>query len=164
MNVFKEIKFPISRLNGKFGYQYVSIHHDLDATVTDSGGSVVGSLRGNSDMRSWGPLFMLEYYRPIGHTKLELMTKFGGSTLFGHQDQFVLNSGSGDQSRVGADEFMTMFDFMTGVQYKKMTGENRCVLCRVGYNFQTWLGGGTATLPEDDFGLRGWSFTFGFNR
>lgn len=164
MSFFKEIKFPISRLNGMFGYQYASIHHDLNANVTDAGGTVVGSLRGNSDMRAWGPLWMLEYYRPVGHTKLELMTRFGGSALFGHQDQFVANSNNGDLSSVGADEFMTMFDFMTGVQYKKMRGENRCVFCRVGYSFQTWLGGGTAVLPQDDFGLRGWSFTFGFNR
>lgn len=164
MSFFKEIKFPISRLNGIFGYQYASINHDLDANVTDGGGAIVGSLRSNSDMRAWGPLWMLEYYRPVGHTKFELMTRFGGSTMFGHQDQLVSNSISGDQSRVGADEFMTIFDFMTGVQYKKYRGENRCVLCRVGYGFQTWLGGGTAILPQDDFGIRGWSFSFGFNR
>lgn len=164
MSFFKEIQFPISRLNGVFGYQYASINHELDANVTDASGTVVDSLRANSDMRGWGPLWMLEYYRPVGHTKFELMTRFGGSTIFGHQDQFVSNSTSGDQSRVGADEFTTIFDFMTGVQYKKFRGENRCVFCRVGYNFQTWLGGGTAILPQDDFGIRGWSFTFGFNR
>ena len=164
ISFFKEIQFPVSRLNGKFGYQYASIRHDIDATVTDGGGSVVGVLRGVSDMRGWGPIWRMEYFRPVGHTKLEIVTRFGGSALFGQQDQLVASTTDGELSRLGADEFITMFDFMTGVQYKKYRGENQCILCRVGYNFQTWLGGGTAILPQEDFGLRGWSFTFGFNR
>ena len=161
---FKELKFPISRLNAKFGYQYASISQNVDAFVADSGGAVTGVLRSNSDMRAWGPQVMFQYFRPVGHTKLELMTQFGGSALFGHRDQFVQNTSNGDRSSFTSRESITVFDFMSGVQYRKTLGENRCVFGRLGYGFQNWLGGGTGIQPEDDFGLRGWSFSFGFNR
>lgn len=164
LNFFKEIKFPVSRLNGKFGLQYVAITHVLDARLTDSGNVEIGSLLGRSDMHAWGPQFAFEYFRPIGHTKFEFMTRFGGSALFGHQDQLVENSVSGDLSRVGADEFMTMFDFLLGGQYRKSFAEKRSVRVRAGLMFQSWLGGGTAILPQEDFGLRGFSISVGYNR
>lgn len=161
--LFKEIKFPISRLNGSFGLQYVSIAQTLDATVTN-GGAIVGQLTSNTDMRAYGPRFMFEYYRPLGHTKLELITRFGGSVMFGERDQFVQNTTSSDFSRVGADEFLTTSEFYVGGQYKKMTAENRGYFVRVGYQYQSWLGGGTAVDAHEDFGLRGFVFGVGFNR
>lgn len=161
--LFKEIKFPISRLNGSFGLQYVSIAQTLDATVTN-GGSIVGQLTSNTDMRAYGPRFMFEYYRPLGHTKLELITRFGGSVMFGERDQFVQNTTSNDFSRVGADEFLTTSEFYVGGQYKKMTAENRGYFVRAGYQYQSWLGGGTAVDAHEDFGLRGFVFGVGFNR
>ncbi len=161
---FKELKFPISRLNAKFGYQYASINQNIDAFVADSGGAVTGVLRSNSDLRAWGPQVMFQYFRPVGHTKLELMTQFGGSALFGSRDQFVQNTSTGDRSSFSSRESITVVEFLSGVQYRKTLGENRCVFGRLGYGFQNWLGGGTGIQPEDNFGLRGWSFSLGFNR
>ncbi len=161
---FKEVKLPISRINGKFGFEYTSISHTLDAETRDAGNSVTGSLRNVSDLRAYGPNFTLQYFRPVGHTKLELMTAVNGAILFGRQDQVVANTETGDLSSIGADEFITKIGFMTGVQYKKMIGENRYLFGRLGYSFETWLNGGTALVPQDDFGLRGVSFTVGYNR
>ena len=161
---FKEVKLPISRINGKFGFEYVSISHTLDAEVRDAGNSVVGSLRNFSDLRAYGPHFTMQYFRPVGHTKLELITSVSGAVLFGRQDQVVTNTETGDLSSIGADEFITKIGFMSGVQYKKMIGENRYLFGRLGYSFETWLNGGTGLVPQDDFGLRGVSFTVGYNR
>jgi len=84
--------------------------------------------------------------------------------LFGHRDQFVQNTQTGDFDRIGADEFLTTADSLIGVQYVKMVAENRGYFARLGLNYQTWMGGGTAVEPEGDFGLRGFSFTLGYNR
>ena len=61
---FKEIKFPISRLNGIFGFQYASVFQELDAELTDAGGNLTGAIRSTSDLRAYGPKLKFEYYRP----------------------------------------------------------------------------------------------------
>ncbi len=164
VSFFKELKFPISRVNGNFGFQYVSIAQQLNANVTSAGGGTVETLQSVTDMRAFGPRAIIEYYRPIGHTPLELVTTFGGSVLFGQRDQFVTNSQTGLQNRLGADEFLTIMDFLVAVQYTKTVGENRAWYGRFGFMNQTWIGGGSATFPQGDFGLRGLTFGIGYNR
>ena len=164
ISFFKELKFPISRVNGNFGFQYVSIAQQLNANVTSASGATVETLQSTTDMRAFGPRAIIEYYRPIGHTPLELVTSFGGSVLFGQRDQFVSNSQTGLENRLGADEFLTIIDFLAAVQYKKTIGENRSWYARFGFMNQTWIGGGTAAFPQGDFGLRGLTFGIGYNR
>ena len=164
VSFFKVLKFPVSRVNGNFGFQYVSIAQNLNANVVSAGGATVESLQSNTDMRAFGPRAILEYYRPIGHTPLELVTTFGGAVLFGQRDQFVTNSQTGLENRLGADEFLTIIDFLVAVQYKKTIGENRSWYSRFGFMNQTWIGGGTAAFPQGDFGLRGLTFGIGYNR
>ena len=115
-------------------------------------------------MRAYGPKFGFEYYRPVGHTKLEFITTLGVGILFGQRDQFIGNTVSNDFSRVGADELITTFDLGTGVQYKKLIAENRAFFVRAGFLYQSWLGGGSAIDAQDDFGVRGISFSVGYNR
>jgi hypothetical protein len=160
---FKQVQLPISRINGRFGFQWATVRQFMNATLSDSGGTIA-ELRTRSDLQGFGPSFAIEYFRPIGHTKLEIVTSVGGSLLFGQRDQFVQNSQTGDFNRIGADEFLTTADLLTGVQYTKMVAENRGFFARLGLNYQTWMGGGTAVEPEGDFGLRGFSFTLGYNR
>jgi hypothetical protein len=164
VSFFKELKFPISRVNGNFGFQYVSIAQRLNANVVAADGVTVESLSSVSDMRAYGPRAVLEYYRPIGHTPMELVTTFGGAVLFGQRDQVVTNSQTGLENRLGADEFLTILDFLVAVQYTKTVGENRSVYGRFGFMNQTWIGGGTAAFPQGDFGLRGLTFGIGYNR
>jgi len=160
---FKFVQMPVSRINGKFGWQYVSIAHDMSAQLTNGVGNQIGFLNSRSDMRATGPTFKLEYFRPVGHTKLELTTGFGGSVLFGRQDHFVSNSSTGSFQREGADEILTALDFNAGVQYRKMIGANRYLFAQTGLIWQNWLGGGNALLPSEDFGLRGFTFSVGYN-
>jgi len=161
---FKELKFPVSRINGNFGFQYVSIAQQLNANVVSANGATVENLQAVTDMRAYGPRAIIEYYRPIGHTPMELMTSFGGSVLFGQRDQRVTNSQTGLQNRLGADEFLTIVDFLVAVQYTKTIGENRSWDSRFGFMNQTWIGGGSAVFPQGDFGLRGLTFGIGYNR
>ena len=164
VSFFKEIKFPISRLNGMFGFQYASIFQTLEGRLTDAGGNVIGSLRSTSDLRAYGPKFRLEYYRPIGHTKLEFITKVGGGVLFGNRDQFISNTGAPAVNRFSSNELALTGDFYGGVQYKQNTAENRAYFVRLGITHQTWIGGGTAVDAQETFGLRGLAFEAGFNR
>ena len=163
VSVFKEVKLPISRIVGSAGYRFASIQQSLRATLS-SGGTVIDTLDSRFDINASGPQLSLEYYRPIGHTKLEFLTTAGGSVLFGRRNEFATNTATGDLSRVGADEFITTIDFMAGVQFKKMIAENRAWFARIGFQYENWLGGGTAVNAQDDFGLRGFLFTVGYNR
>ena len=163
VSFFKEVKLPISRINGRFGLQYVSIAQNLDATLADATGEI-GIYNSRFDFRGFGPKFTLEYYRPIGHTKLEFVTTASGAVALGRRDEFVDNSIGQGFSRAGADEILTSIEFFSGVQFKKATAENRSVFARFGTTYSTWLGGGTANDPQSDFGLRGFTFDVGYNR
>lgn len=163
-NVFKEIQFKVSRLNGQFGFTYANIAQSLQASVTDDGGNILDTLDSTSDFRGFGPKFGIEYYRPLGHTPLEFITSFNGTGLFGRRDQFVNNTTDLVQRRFGADEFVTVLDFTSGLQYKKTIAENRSWFARVAFVHQSWLGGGTAVDPQGDFGLKGFTFGVGLNR
>jgi len=114
---FKEIKFPISRLNGIFGFQYASVFQELDAELTDAGGNLTGAIRSTSD---------------------------------GERDQIVTNLGSPAVNRFGADEFVLTSDFYGGVQWKKLTAENRGYFVRIGVTHQSWVGGGSAVSSESN--------------
>lgn len=164
LNFFKELKFPISRLNGKFGFLYANVAQSLLVGVNDANGAAVGGLTNTTDFRGYGPQFALEYFRPVGHTPLTLVTSFGGKGLFGRRDQFVSNDVGNVERRFGADEFITVIDFAGGVQMKKMVADGRYWTAKVGYLHQSWLGGGTAVDPQGDFGINGFTFGIGYNR
>lgn len=161
---FKEVKLPISRVNGIFGARYVSVAQRSESLLSDGSGAVIGRLASQTDLRALGPNLGLEYYRPVGHTPFELIGAFNGSVLFGNRDHFVQNEGVLDFREIGSNEMLAIVDFFGGLQYVKHTGEKRSWYARLGVNNQIWLGGGTAVEPTGDFGLRGISFAFGLNR
>lgn len=163
VSFFKEIQLRKPRINGKFGIQYVSIAQNLDATLVDATGEI-GTFNSRSDFRGFGPQLSLEYYRPIGHTKLEFVTTTTGGVAFGRTDEFVDNPLGQGFSRAGADELLANLEFTTGVQFKRNIGENRSIYGRLGTSFSTFWGGGTANNPQSDFGLRGFTLDVGYNR
>ena len=163
-NVFKDIAFKVSRIGGRFGFTYANIAQSLEATVTDGGGNVLGSLDNTTDFRGFGPQLGIDYYRPVGHTPFEFVTSFTGLGLFGRRDQFVNNTTGLVERRFGADEFIAKLDLTSGLQYKKTVAENRAWFARLAFVHQTWLGGGTAVDPTGDFGLKGVTFAVGYNR
>ena len=162
LSVFKEVQLPVTRINGMFGFQAIDIDHAVDATVADGAGAVLQNLGSRSDMRAFGPRLRIEYFRPVGHTKLEFLSQFGGSLLFGKRDQFVF--GEDSFQRVDVDEIVTTFRFLTALQIKQRIGENRSVFGRVGYLNETFNSGGSGFLAQDDFGLRGFTILVGINR
>ena len=161
---FKAIKFKRASVNGRFGLQIASIQQTLDATLTDAGGNELGRLRNNSEVNAFGPRFGIDYFRRIGHTPLQLVSSATGAILFGDRDQQVSNSWTGESSSLGADEFITHFDIFFGLQMRRYRGEKRNTTMRLGFVNQSWIGGGTAIDPNDDFGFQGVSITMGFNR
>ena len=164
LSAFKALKFKRARIAGRFGLQYVQLHHELDARVFDPAGTETDRLVGTSEFEGFGPRFGLDYFRPVGHTPLELVTTATAAVLFGNQDQDVSNTSSGVSSSIGADEFVTIIDIFAGLQTRKMRGEKRSTFARFGYVNQSWFGAGTATDPSGDLGLQGISFAIGVNR
>ncbi|MEM9943579.1 MAG: hypothetical protein AAF939_18595, partial [Planctomycetota bacterium] len=127
-------------------------------------GNSVARLISNSEIEAYGPRFLFEYFRPVGHTKIEFVTSFGTSVMFGDRNQFVVNTVDGVSSQLQGNEFLTILDFFSGIQFNKNIAEKRSFFGRVGVDYSTWIGGGTAGDPQGDFGLRGFSFTLGYNR
>lgn len=161
---FKDFTFQRIRIDGRFGFQSVRISHELNAQVTDAGGLEVGNLRGRSDIRAFGPQFGLDYFRPIGHTKLEFLVGIGGAILFGKQHLSIENTNDINLIGRGNRELIATMNFFGGIQYRQMMTENRYLFARVGVFNQVWLNGGNAGTPQDDFGLRGFQLTVGYNR
>ncbi len=164
MSFFKEFKLPKARMNGTFGWRYVSIAQTQLSRLENNSGIELARLAHSTDFRGLGPRFGFEYYRPIGHTKLEFIGTFNTSLLFGNRDQIVFNTQQGYDERLGANEFVANFDIFGGAQYVKPIGENRAVYARLGVITQTWLGGGNGAQADGHFGLRGLSFAVGWNR
>ena len=161
---FKAIKFKRAYVNGRFGIQITSIEQVLESSLTDAFGTETGTLSRSANIDAFGPRFGIDYVRRIGHTPAQLIASSTTSLLFGDRDEFVANSFTGEQARLGADEFLTVFDIFFGVQAKQIRGEKRNTTMRVGFVNQSWLGGGTAVDPNGDFGFQGLSITLGFNR
>ena len=160
---FKEIKAPISRLNGMLGFRYINIHHTMHSDLFDAGNNRTGTLRGTHYFRGIGPTIGLEYFRPIGHTHIEFL---GGATTtlaFGRRDQVAYNTAAADFTRFGTDEMVSIFDAKVGAQWVREWGRRYRIFFRGTIVAQSYFGGGTASDPSGDFGLFGLGFAAGLN-
>jgi hypothetical protein len=163
-NAFKEVAFARARINGVLGMKSAAITHDFRGRVFDGAGTVVDFLEGSTVFRGYGPVFSIEYYRPVGHTKLELFGAAAGSTMMGNRRQWVNAGDVMGSLRTNSLELLTFAEISTGLQYKYHYAEKRCVYGRLAMTHQSWLGGGTPTNPDGDFGFRGVGFAVGVNR
>jgi major outer membrane protein len=161
---FKEAEFKVGRINGELGLHYATLSHLLRARVADGGGSLIGELLGISEFEGFGPMIAIEYFRPVGHTKLEMLGGLQVSLLFGERDQLVQNTATLDFNRFSADELLSGLTGQIGVQYMHHLTEHRTIFARTAFEAQHWIGGGTATDPVSDFGIYGLTFGVGVNR
>ena len=161
---FKDWQLPVTRLGGGLGFQQVRINQTLAATVNDAAGNIISSVEGSHDFRAFGPQLTFRYFRPVGHTKLELIGGISGAVLFGNRDQTVANSVTGGFEQVGSNDVLMLFEVLGGLQYVRNLKENRSFYARLTLMNEIWLGGGNAGLTSEDFGFRGFGFGAGFNR
>ena len=164
ISAFKALKFKRALVNGRFGLQITTINQKLQANLLNGGGALLAQLRNDFEVNAFGPRFGIDYIRRVGHTRLQLVSSATGALLFGDRDQLVSNSLTGETSSVGADEFITHLDIFLGLQSKRFRGEKRNTTMRLGFVNQSWIGGGTAIDPNDDFGFQGISLAIGINR
>ena len=161
--LFKEIKFPISRLNGLMGFSYASIVHKTNSVLSDAGGTL-GTLNARHAFEGMGPTAGFAYRRPIGHTKLQFLGGMKASLFLGKRDQQVANSLASDFERIGADELISNLHSHFGVSYVRRVTRNKSYTAKIKFEALHWLGGGTAVDPVADFGLYGFTFGVGMNR
>jgi hypothetical protein len=160
---FKDIKFKVSRMSGRFGFQWIEINRQTNALNTDDFGRT-GGWEGADQFRGAGPTFGFDYFRPIGHTKIEFLASGDSGLSFGHRDKVVNDTSGNVFQNVGDDEFLTNLNLFMGAQYVISRGGNRCFYLRSGLDYQAWLGAGNTTASNSDFGLHGFSVTLGYNR
>ncbi len=161
---FKEVPLKRSRINGKFGVHAIRLTQETRGDLFNNAGLQIESLFARSDLRAFGPQFNLEYFRPVGHTPIEFLTSVGGSLMFGKRTNFATNTAGDSFARFNAREFIATTDFFTGGQYRRLVAENRYWFLRFGFNYQIWIDGGSAVSTGDNFGLRGFTLTAGYNR
>ena len=160
---FKDIKFKVSRMSGRFGFQWIEINRQTNAFFTDFFGNT-GGWEGADQFQGAGPTFGFDYFRPIGHTKIEFLASGDCGLSFGHRDKVVNDTSGNVFQNVGDDEFLTNLNLFMGAQYVISRGGNRCFYLRSGLDYQAWLGADNTTASNSDFGLHGFSVTLGYNR
>ena len=160
---FKDIKFKVSRMGGRFGFQWVEVKRQTNAFLTDVSGSTV-SWEGEDRFQGVGPTFGFDYFRPIGHTKIEFLATGDFGLIFGHRDKVVKDTSGFVFQNIGDDEFLTNLNLFMGAQYVISRGGNRSFYLRTGLDYQAWLGMNHTTASNSNLGLRGFSLTFGYNR
>ena len=111
-----------------------------------------------------GPTFGFDYFRPIGHTKIEFLATGDVGLIFGHRDKVVKDTSGFVFQNIGDDEFLTNLNLFMGAQYVISRGGNRSFYLRTGLDYQAWLGMNHTTASNSNLGLRGFSLTFGYNR
>ena len=162
-SLFKEMKFKVSRMGGRLGFQWVEIDRQTNASFTDVGGGTV-AWEGKDQFQGAGPTFGFDYFRPIGHTKIEFHASSDFGLIFGQRDKVVRDNFGATNQNLSDDEFFTNLNLFLGAQYVISRGGNRCFYFRSGLDYQAWLGADNETASDSDFGLRGFSFTLGYNR
>jgi hypothetical protein len=160
---FKDQQNPVSRVRGNIGIRYVSLKHFLFADLIEPGGSVT-SLRNVNDMEALGPKLGIEYFRPIGHTKLELQSGLSGSMLVGRRDQTVTQVGNRQFEQLGKIEPLSIFEIYLGVQWNFKLSRCRTAFVRTALESQYWTGGDSAVETASDFGFYGLTAGFGLTR
>jgi hypothetical protein len=162
-SLFKEMKFKVSRMGGRLGFQWVEIDRQTNASFTDVGGGTV-AWEGKDQFQGAGPTFGFDYFRPIGHTKIEFHASSDFGLIFGQRDKVVRDNFGATNQNLSDDEFFTNLNLFLGAQYVISRGGNRCFYLRSGLDYQAWLGADNETASNSDFGLRGFSLTLGYNR
>ncbi len=161
--VFKDQQNPISRVRGSVGIRYVSLKHLLFADLTSSTGATT-AVRNVNDWEGLGPKLGVDYFRPIGHTKLEFQSGLFVSLLFGRRDQVVTEVGSLQFSQIGKIEPMGILEMYLGVQRNFHLSRCRTAFVRTALESQYWIGGESAIESGTDFGFYGLSVGFGIAR
>ena len=160
---FKEIKMPVSRLNGIIGMRYLDISQQMRATLQDGSGNTTGILTSITGFHGIGPTMGAEYFRPIGHTKLEFVGGAKVGVFFGERSQYAWNTRDLDFSTFGTYELVTNLETKVGAQWVREWGRKYRVFVRGQLVSQAWLGGGTSVDPNSDFGLYGFTLQAGLN-
>lgn len=163
--IFKDQQNPISRVRGNIGLRHISLQQLLFTSLDDP---VAGSqvVRNFNDYFGAGPKIGIEYFRPIGHTDLELQAGMFGSVLFGRRDQILDLAGATPLrfSQLGKVEAISIFEMHVGVQWNIKISDCQHFFVRSAIESQLWAGSDSALDIGSDFGLYGASFSMGLTR
>ncbi|MDG2012096.1 MAG: Lpg1974 family pore-forming outer membrane protein [Pirellulaceae bacterium] len=163
--LFKDQWHPISRVRGAVALRAIDLRQNLFAELVDpiSGVEIV---RNTNQYQGIGPKIGIEYFRPIGHTQLELVSGVHGSVLFGRREQVFAAQGASSFGfqQLGKVETLPILEMHIGLQWVKQLSRCRSVFLKTSLESQYWAGSDTAMQVGDSLGFYGLSFGFGFGR
>ena len=165
VTLYKDQKNPVSSVIGNVGLRHISLTQRLFVGLDDpvAGSDVVRNVNG---YYGFGPRIGVEYFRPVGHTRLELRTGLFGSLIFGRRDQTFVQSGSTTLffNQIGKVESISIIDAYLGIQWNKKINKCQTVFFSTAIESQWWGGADSAMDTGTDLGLYGMTFGFGISR
>ena len=156
---------PISRVRGSVAIRAIDLRQKLFGELVDplAGAEIV---RNTNKYQGVGPKIGIEYFRPIGHTRLELLSGVHGSVLFGRRDQVFEAEGVSPFGfqQLGKVETLPILEMHVGLQWNKQLARCRTIFWKTSLESQYWAGSDTAMQAGDSLGFYGLSCGFGFGR
>ena len=160
---YKDQKNLVSRVRGNVGLRFLSLQQFLFADLFEAAGPVT-SLRSVNDLQAMGPKLGIEYFRPIGHTDLELQTGLFGSLMFGRRDHTVTDVGNLQFRQLGKIEPLSIFEMYLGLQWNFQVARCQTAFVRTAIESQYWSGSESPGETDTDFGFYGLTAGFGIKR
>lgn len=160
---YKDHKNAVSRVRGNVGLRFLSLQQFLFADLFESAGPIT-SLRSVNDFQAMGPKLGIEYFRPIGHTDLELQSGLFGSLMFGRRDHVVTDVGNLQFRQIGKLEPLSVFEMYLGMQWNVKIARCQTGFIRTAIESQYWTGGDSPSETGTDFGFYGLTAGFGVKR
>jgi hypothetical protein len=183
LEVTQSARLGLTWLNAGGGLRYAET--SLSASVVDNFGFTHDS---TASFHGIGPTVFLEATRPIGNGNFALFATARGSLLFGDARQrvtetFPIPSGNFSESLV-ASQVVTVGELQLGGQWQRSTRYGT-FFARSAFEAQAWSGAGNLTQPPlealfgpflnlgeshsratpgGDFGMVGFTFSFGVSR
>ena len=160
---YKDQKNLVSVVRGSLGIRHVILQQVMDAGL-DAAAGLPQRFRSFNDFQALGPQLGIDYFRPVGHTDLELQSGMSGSLLFGRRDHSVTSMNTGSYFRDGKSESLPVLEMYLGLQWNIELSKCQTMFARIALESQYWANSGTPSETDANTGFYGLSAGFGITR
>lgn len=165
LTVFHKHYGKVSTFQSSFAIRALRMSQILAAELDDPLAGLE-RVRNKNEFHGVGPKLGVEYFRPIGRTRMELQSGVHGSILVGNRDQVFSADGPTPQQfqQIGSVETIPIFELYLGLQWTKQLSNCRRFFLKTALESQYWANADSASTVGDDLGLYGASFGLGLTR
>lgn len=163
VNFYKDQKNEVSRVRGSVGIRHLILQQVMDAELVPAAG-LPQRFRSFNDFQAIGPKLGIDYFRPVGHTDLELQSGMAGSLLFGRRDHSVAAFNATGYQSDGKSEALPILEMYIGLQWNIELSECQTAFLRTALESQYWANSDTPSETDANSGFYGLSVGIGITR